>query len=352
MSSVRFGYDWGRGNFKVAGALGVAWLPSHVALGAERLHSSGYGLKVLQPQYDIQFQRGDEDFHFFVGKNAPMVGTAVEGLDVSDYEGAMEQRALLYAALTEYINHFNSVTPTTPLKVVVGVPSIVLTGRDAKTRQTAIRQWLQAEHSWVVRDTVGREKSYTITVEKAGVAPQALGAMYYYMMNPDLSYRNEQFNALVQKPLGIISLGSSTVELMGIRVRQEGKSRKPELVPALEGSFSLGAYNLLNMDGKSGVWSLGYRDQEFRENPQSYATPLQSWLRQVQGLVNQKWTAQMHRDFAAVFVVGGMLKVDKVREWARKQFPNAVLAGYDMGTEDDAITAIAQGLYRQVATLP
>ena len=58
---------------------------------------------------------------------------------------------------------------------------------------------------------------------------------------------------------------------------------------------------------------------------------------------------RLRRERPGVFVVGGMLKVPQVREWVRKQFRNAVLAGFDIGEqEDDCITAISQGLYRQI----
>ena len=133
-----------------------------------------------------------------------------------------------------------------------------------------------------------------------------------------------------------------------VRFSSGGGRRLPEILPALEASYALGAYHMLNTSTEMRDWSLGYRDQQFRTAPKSHDTALANWLRRVQGHINQRWGTQ-HKDFAAVFVVGGMLKVAAVRDWTRKQFKNAVLAGYDLGaSEDDCITAIAQGLYRQI----
>ena len=352
ITSINLGLDWGRGNFKVAGPQGTTWLPSHVAHASGDLRRAEAGVRIAQPQYDIQFDADGSSAHYYVGHNAPLTGTAIEALDLTDYTGALDQRALLYAAITEYFKKFNlTSSPNAPLtaKVSVGVPQKALVGEDAAPRKTAIRQWLTATHTWDAKGTTGQPQTYCLVIDKVGVASQAVGALFYYMTNPDRSYRTGVIDALLAKPLGILSLGSSTLELMGVQMRDTGRSRVPEILPDLEGSYSVGAYHMLNMSDSMQSWSLGYRDQQFRTNPKTHDTEIGNWLRQVQGQINQRWSGQVHRDFAGVFVVGGMLRVPQVREWVRKQFRNAVIAGYDLGEqEDDCITAISQGLYRQI----
>jgi hypothetical protein len=348
---LSLGLDWGRGNFKITGPHGTAWLPSHVAhAGGISLRKADSGIRVAQPQYDVHFTTpGGTTNHFYVGHNAPVAGTAVEALDLSDYTGAPDQRALLYAAVSEYVKVFN-LNPATSLnaKVSVGVPQKALMGEEAIQRKSAIRQWLATCHTWRAKGS-GKAQDYRLAIEKVGVGSQAVGALYFYMTYPDRSYRTEVMDAILSQPLGILSLGSSTLELTAVQLRDNGRTRLPEILPHLEGSYPLGAYHMLNMSDSMQDWSLGYRDQQFRTAPKSREAAMATWLRRVQGHINQKW-GNHHKDFAAVFVVGGMLKVPQVREWVRKQFRNAVLAGFDLGgDEDDCITAISQGLYRQIA---
>jgi hypothetical protein len=350
--TLHLGLDWGRGNFKVAGPHGTVWLPSHVATAHRTtLRKADAGIRVAQPQYDIQFEVGTAiPAHYHVGHNAPMTGTAIEALDLSDYTGALDQRALLYAAITEYTRKYALTdSPEVPLiaKVSVGVPQKALVGEEAVGRKSAIRQWLTTTHTWQAKGA-GATQAHHLLIEKVGVASQAVGALYYYMTHPDRTYRTPVMEALLTRPVGILSLGSSTLELTAVQLRDTGRSRLPEILPDLEGSYPLGAYHMLNMSGEMDAWSLGYRDQQFRTAPKSHETAMSNWLRQVQGHINQRWGTQ-HKDFAAVFVVGGMLKVPHVRDWVRKQFRNAELAGFDLGEqEDDCITAISQGLYRQI----
>lgn len=350
--TLHLGLDWGRGNFKVAGPHGTVWLASHVATARETtLRQADAGIRIAQPQYEISFESGQPvPARYYVGHNASLAGTAIEALDLTDYTGAYDQRALLYAAVSEYSQHFNlTSTPESPLqaKVSVGVPQRALVGEDAPQRKSAIRQWLTSSHHWHAKAT-GPSHTYHLQIEKVGVASQAVGALFYYMTHPDGSYRPDVMEAIFAKPLGILSLGSSTLEFTAVQLRDNGRNRQPEILPHLEGSYPLGAYHMLNMSEAMQEWSLGYRDQQFRSAPKSQEAALGNWLRRVQGHINQKWGTQ-HKDFAAVFVVGGMLKVAQVREWTRKQFRNAVLAGFDRGDpEDHCITAISQGLYRQI----
>lgn len=349
--TLPLGLDWGRGNFKVTGPHGTAWLPSHVAhANGTSLRKADSGIRVAQPQYDVQFDTLGTPHHFYVGHNAPVAGTPVEALDLTDYTGAADQRALLYAAVSEYCKGFNLVcTPDSPMnaKVSVGVPQKALVGEEAAGRKSAIRQWLTTSHTWTAKGS-GKMESYHLEIEKVGVGSQAVGALYFYMTNPDRSYRPEVMDALLARPVGILSLGSSTLELTAVQLQDNGRTRLPEILPHLEGSYPLGAYHMLNMSDSMQDWSLGYRDQQFRNAPKSQETALTTWLRRVQGHINQKWGSH-HKDFAAVFVVGGMLKVASVRDWVRKQFRTSVLAGFDLGEhEDDCITAISQGLYRQI----
>ncbi len=353
MSTLPFalGLDWGRGNFKLSGPHGTAWLPSHVSQVTGDHRKSDTSVRVARAQYDIQFQTPSTPAHYYVGHNAPLVGEPIEALDLSDYTGALDQRALFYAALTEYARQFDlTSTPDAPLtaRVMVGVPQKALVGADAAGRKTAIRQWLGTTHTWIAKGQQGRPQSLTVIVDKVGVASQAVGALFYYTTTPDSAYRPEVMDTLLAKPVGILSLGSSTLELTAVQLRDSGGRRVPEILPTLEASYALGAYHMLNTTTEMQDWSLGYRDQQFRAAPRSQDTALANWLRRVQGHINQRWSSQ-HKDFAAVFVVGGMLKVPQVRDWTRKQFKNAVLAGYDLGaSEDDCITAISQGLYRQI----
>lgn len=345
------GLDWGRGNFKLSGPHGTAWLPSHVSQVTGEHRKSDTSIRVAQAQYDIQFQTTTTSARYYVGHNAPLVGESIEALDLSDYTGALDQRALLYAALTEYARQFAVMTtPDAPVtaKVMVGVPQKALVGEDAAQRKTAIRQWLGTTHIWTAKGQAGQPQSFSVVVDKVGIASQAVGGLFYYTTTPDGAYRPELMDTLLTKPVGILSLGSSTLELTAVQLRDTGGRRLPEILPAFEASYALGAYHMLNTTTEMQEWSLGYRDQQFRAAPKSHDTALTNWLRRVQGNINQRWGNQ-HKDFAAVFVVGGMLKVAAVRDWTRKQFKNAVLAGYDLGmSEDDCITAIAQGLYRQI----
>lgn len=348
---LALGLDWGRGNFKVTGPHGTAWLPSHVAhASGTSLRKADSGIRVAQPQYDVQFDTPGTAHHFYVGHNAPVAGTPVEALDLTDYTGAADQRALFYAAISEYLKAFNlAAPPETPItaKVSVGVPQKALVGEEAAGRKSAIRQWLTTSHAWRAKGS-GKAQDYRLDIEKVGVGSQAVGALFFYMTRPDGSYRSEAMAQILAQPLGILSLGSSTLELTAVQLRDNGRMHLPEILPHLEGSYPLGAYHMLNMADRMQDWSLGYRDQQFRNAPKTQEAALATWLRRVQGHINQKWGTH-HKDFAAVFVVGGMLKVPSVREWLRKQFRNSVLAGFDLGEqEDDAITAISQGLYRQI----
>ncbi|MCB0184330.1 MAG: hypothetical protein KDE31_08700, partial [Caldilineaceae bacterium] len=165
------GIDLGMGACKLFGAAGGVHLPSHVAIADGRVIGRLAGMKASKPPLKVSI----EGHSFYVGDGAHEWGRPVESLDYERLTGSPEIRAIVYGALTCYMEQ--SVI-NEPLTLYVGMPLEPLTGEADQVRATvtAVRDWLKGCHEW---QADGRDLA--VEVAEVRITSQPTGALFDYL---------------------------------------------------------------------------------------------------------------------------------------------------------------------------
>jgi len=271
-------FDAGAGAVKVwTGTVGVE-IPSQVAVDGQRMATVMMGLRKAKPPMQIGFDGGE----FFVGPGAHDWGRAVENLDYERLTGTPEMRALFYAALTGLV----AGAQTLKLAVIVGLPIEALGSETV----TALKAWMLVQHHWATNDV-----NYSATVTDVRCTSQPVGALFDYLLDDEGSFIANRASAF-KGEAGVISIGHSTVELLGVR------NRTP--VQKWTRGTTLGVQRLLDIIRGDQSYTRGELDERLRAGKLDVRNALPVWWSEIAGHLDHEWGRDWRR-FEIVIAVGG-----------------------------------------------
>lgn len=310
------GIDLGMGACKLFGAAGGVHLPSHVAIADGRVIGRLAGMKASKPPLKVSI----EGHSFYVGDGAHEWGRPVESLDYERLTGSPEIRAIVYGALTRYMEQ--SVI-NEPLTLYVGMPLEPLTGEADQVRATvtAVRDWLKGCHEW---QADGRDLA--VEVAEVRITSQPTGALFDYLLDENGRFHSDRKGHMKQE-VGIISVGFNTVELL---VVQDGRP-----VQRFTAGTTAGVRRLLDLVNGDGLYSLGELDTQLRAGQLDIKSATTIWGREVSGAVERTWGRSWRRFARVVTVGGGAIILNGQLAFAGKSY-----------LPDEPVMAIARGLYK------
>lgn len=278
------GIDLGMGAVKLFDQSGGTHLPSFVAVPTSAKVGKMIGLSGQKPAMKVKV-KGQE---YFVGATAHDFGRPIENLDYERLTGSPEMTALLYGALSKRIEQTGELPGA--MSCLVGLPLEPLAQERASQTVAAIRRWLLGEHHWLAE---GKELS--IKIGEVKVTSQPAGALFDYLLDDAGRFVAER-KSLLQKEVGVISVGFNTLELLVIRERAP--------VQRFTAGSTVGVRRLLELLNPDGHFSLGELDARLRSGDLETGDIIPLWAREVTGVIERKWGQQWKR-FARIIVVGG-----------------------------------------------
>lgn len=311
------GDDLGFGNGKVRDKRGGTVFASHIA-------RPGIDYRVDDNKMDgetslIEF----ENKRYVVGKDAPISGQLLPGLDTERILGSNEIRAATYATWGAHMRQFGKWRQ--PLTIYAGVPASLMIGKDKDANVARIREWMGGEHKWQQDG-----ERYTVKVEDVIVRSQAAGAI------SDMAYtlegkqnRDAQY---VESGFGAISVGYNTIETSG------GIGGKP--IADMISSHRYGVSSLLNNYDRNGKYEIPVLDWKLRRDQLNghLSDVIDDWAETIVSHVAGKWEKNINLIERIILVGGGA----KYAEGAlRKRF------GDKIWIPDDPIISIASGLLKR-----
>lgn len=319
--SFKFGCDLGQSSLKFVSARGALQFSSTAALFSGEV--ADFGKKRSRPVVV------EGDFgKLYVGGNAHAYGIPIENLDFDRLAGTPEMRGVFYGAMTAYQHKYGLLEE--PLTLIVGLPFQMLQGDGASVAKfrKAVNTWLGGEHSWIADGD-----SYSLSVDRVELFPQALGAPVDYALDMDGNAISEERTKALKMECATVSIGSNTVEAL-VTKRDEDTKR-------FNGGKPIGVRQLKRRVDPYDRWTFGEFDQMLRTNtlPDDLdVTPhLESWNSEIIGFLNSLWGSSYQR-FHRVFLVGGGAIL--LEKHMRAKFNGKTVVA------DDPIMAIANGLYK------
>lgn len=312
---MNIGLDLGMGACKLYGPGGGVVLPSHVAIADGRVIGRLAGMK----QQKAPMKVAVDGRAFYVGDGAHDWGRPVENLDYDRLTGAPEMRAIVYGALTAYIQSTLQILPM--LTVYVGMPLEPLQGDGAQATITAVREWLHGSHAWIANGV-----PYQVDVREVKITSQPTGALFDYLLDNDGRFVPDR-KGHVKEEIGIISVGFNTVELLVVQ------DTRP--VNRFTAGTTAGVRRLLELVNGDGLYSLGELDGRLRSGALDVRTAVPVWGREVSGAIERTWGRSWRRFARVVTVGGGALILNGQLDFAGKSY-----------LPDDPVLAIARGLYK------
>lgn len=287
-------------------------------------------------------------WHLYAGSGAYRQGQLITSLDHYRFRGRSDIRALLYASLAELAYQkmsSSNVSEQTPIEIeierlIVGLPLESWrqsTGQEESTEEEdtprSVQRWLsRSSHSWESRvGSEGPMVSFNANFAQVQVLPQAMGAVYDFVIDSDYSIKYK----LRTKRLGVISIGFNTVDLMAI---EEGKPNDQ-----LARSHQTGVRHLLRQYDRSETFSIYELDEKIRRrnldsNRLNPATRI--WLETIDAFLADVWHGNTMRRFDDVIITGGGVLLPGVREF----FQRHPLLKSKVRFPEDPVFAIARGL--------
>jgi hypothetical protein len=288
--TIKFGLDMGQSSLKLVGAAGGLAFPSQTALFARDVQDFGAGGKRKKPVI-VEGEFGK----LWVGHNAHVYGDAVENMSYERLSESSEIKAVFCGAWTEWMNRNGAIAE--PVRLVIGLPFEMLYGdRATVTRfRNSLNGWMVGTHSWIANG-----KPYQVQVEAIYPYPQALGAPIDYAVTMDGQSAGAEFEQVLARECGTISIGSKTVELL--------VNKRNESTHKFNAGKPIGVRRLWKRLDPSGRYTFG----EFCEALESNDLPmdwdvdahLDSWMEEIRGYVNDVW-GDAYQRFHKVFMVGG-----------------------------------------------
>lgn len=324
MSKLFFGLDLGYGAIKLFGRGGGVEMPSHIATGGSQVAANLADIEATERPYLISITPHQP---YYVGLNAHAWGRPIENLDYDRLVGSVEIQAMVYGAMTTYMQTCEAIPETAEITLYVGLPLEPLSGNksDVDAVVSAVKKWLIGVHHWRADSA-----AYQLNVKEVHVATQPMGAYFDYILTDD-GRPHPQHAAHLGKEVGVVSVGFNTVER---QVFQSGA-----FIPKYTAGSQDGVRRLLErVNGRyGGLYSLGELDTALRLNNLDIHQDVEDWARQVLGKVEQSWGRDWQR-FAHIILVGGGAVLLNGRLSAKFVGKSAV--------PDDPVIAIARGLYK------
>jgi len=283
MNTISVGLDAGMGAIKFWADKGGLDVLSHVAVNGSGHLEGMIGLKNEKRPMMVMTSDGD----FYVGAKAHNYGRPIENLDFDRLIGSPEMRALVYGALSRYMQQHG--TFENPLSLMVGLPLQTM-GENMKDYRKAMKTWLVGTHSWRA-DGV----NYGVIVERVRLTSQPVGALFDFVMDDECQSIPARRSALTDE-VGVLSVGFNTLEFMLIE-NQSATER-------FTGGEKLGVRRLLELINHKNTYSLGELDVKLRNGELKYREKLPIWASEVNGAIERVWGGVLDR-FAVVLVVGG-----------------------------------------------
>jgi hypothetical protein len=327
-TAIPLGVDPGNGAIKIYGPHGGVQLPASVAadtqngLGGSHVIRAA-GLTLSKPPLHVRTAGGA----FYLGLGAHDWGRPVENMDHERFTGTPEMCALVYGALSQYLELVaaKAEAESLDLNLTIGLPIEALTGAEeaVKATATAVRRWIEGAHAWEADG-----KTYAVTVQSVTVTLQPAGALYDYLLDETgvfIPGRKAHFGA----EIGVISIGMNTLEVL--------LTRAGKIVPGETHGARLGVRRLLELCNPGELYTLGELDGQLRTGKLDVSIALPIWASEVMGLLERRWGAK-HRRFAAVILVGGGVRL--LRQQLALRFSGKAYI------PDDPVLATACGLHK------
>lgn len=280
---ISIGLDAGMGAIKLWSRAGGLDVLSQVAINGSGHLEGQLGLKSERRPLAVATNDGE----FYVGAKSHNYGRPIENLDFDRLFGSPEMRALVYGALTRYMEPHG--TFDAPLSIMVGLPLQTM-GDDMKEARKSLRRWLSGPHEWTADGA-----KYQVQVERVRWTSQPVGALFDFVLDGGLNIAQGRGSALTDE-VGVLSVGFNTLELMVIQ-DQVATER-------FTGGEKLGVRRLLELLNPKNEYSLGEMDVRLRTGNLKFREKLPIWAREVNGAIERVWGEALNR-FAAVLVVGG-----------------------------------------------
>ena len=324
MAKIFLGCDPGYGGLKLYGEGGGRLTLAHVVEARETTYD--FGAIGMSDTFGKSAARkiGNGIGSYWVGAGATQYGRSPTRLDFDRLSGSTEIKALLYAGLSGCKLKWND-----QIHLCVGVPLGFVAGDQAKTRVAELRGWLTRSgetdpvHRWTDNDEI---KSARIT--HVSILAQAHAAYLDYTLNMD---GEENENAL-SETVGVISLGSNTVEMIALD--------SGELMPKYFHSESKGVVRMLEAINREQRTKreLAEIDLDLRSGKierDIVARAGASWSNEISGVVASAWG---NAQFAKVLVVGGGVRfaIPKLKQ----------IFGTRLVLSAEPILSISRGLYK------
>lgn len=324
--AIKFGLDMGQSSLKLVGAQGALAFPSQTALFSRDVQDFGGGGKRKKPII-AEGEFGKQ----WDGHNAHVYGDSVENMSYERLSESNEIKAVFCGAWTEWMKSYGM--PSEPVTLVIGLPFEMLYGDNsvvAKFR-SQLNSWMVGTHEWMANG-----KPHNITVEAIHPYPQALGAPIDYAITMEGQSAGAEYEQVLARECGTISIGSKTVELL--------VNKRNESTHVLNGGKAIGMRRLWQRVDPNSRYSFGEFCEAVEANdlPDSWREKweqhLDSWKEEIMGFVNDKWVDKRYERFHKIFMVGGGAILLQSR--LKKSFNGRSVF------VDDPLMSIGRGMYK------
>lgn len=317
---ISVGLDAGMGAVKFWSDGGGVEMLSQVSVNGSGHLDTMVGLTAAKRPLCVETADGE----FYTGSGAYEFGRAISrNLDFDRLNGTPEMRALVYAALTRYIQQHGAFAA--PLSMMVGLSLKTMT-EDMKEYRTQMRKWLTGVHEWKADGTL-----YQVEIGAVRTNSQPVGALFNFVLNDDGLINPE--HSIFLKPeveVGIMSIGFKTLEFMVVK--------NQHVVESMTAAVNLGVHRLLDLVGGAKNYQLGELDLMARARDRRVIEKRNLYVDEVNGAIEEVWGKErgnvLERVEAVLLVGGGPYLIGNLLKLRGKQLMDA-----------NPVMSISRGLY-------
>lgn len=332
------GQDLGNGASKLYGPRGCVEVVSHVSVDGGESYAALEGMSRARPPLRIALPDGST---FYVGAGASFWSSrSLSNYAYDRLTGTPEVRALFYAGLTAYMREFGLAGP---VRLTVGLPfALAATTAEAERARRQVKSWLEGLHTWNADDA-----AYSVHVESAAATPQAIGAVFDFLLDEAGAMRPERRACLAPerrggpaRELGVITVGMGTLEAAAVVIgRGDGGRSALQLVPRFTVGADVGVRRLFEIVDPRRQYKPGELDTLLRSRQLDVSAAVRIWEREVIAALEPRWGEDWRR-FGQVVLVGGGALPFLLGSRLRERF------GHLAWVPDNPVTSVAGGLYK------